>query len=148
MGQPSELRKVRIDELHVNPDLTPKEDPTLTHLMQDAFEGRVPLFYAEVPLALCVPSDPDYRPDRHPAIEAAIRLAMENWQKQKPVSLLVYQRGVWFVVSDDYPALFAYLRGLPEYVPCWVLGKPDSPVVKNVQGPIPIEDARRILTGG
>ena len=147
MGQPCDPRKVRIDELHLIPDLTPKDD-RLTHLMQEAYEGRVPLFYAEVPLALCVPGDLDCRPDLHPAGKAAIRLAMENWRKQKPVSLLVYPRGVWFVVSDDYPALFACLRGLPEYVPCWVLGKPDSPVVKNVQGPIPIEDARRILTGG
>jgi hypothetical protein len=72
MGPPSEQRKVRIDELHLHPDLTPKEDPTLTHLMQEAYEGRVPVYYAEVPLALCVPGDPDYRPDLHPAGEAAI----------------------------------------------------------------------------
>jgi len=145
-GQPNEVKRVRVEGLQVDPALTPL-DPTLQGLMQEAFEGRVPLYRAEVPLALCVPGDPDCRPDLHPAGIAAIRLTIENWRNKRFAYLLVYPRGVWFVVSDDYPQLFAYLSVQADYVPCWVLGKPDNPLVKNVQGPIRHDDVRRILTG-
>ena len=144
----SESKKIRVDQIHLNPELTPPVDPILARLMQEAIEGRVPVYFAEVPLVLCVPYDPDYRPDLHPVGNAVIRQTMEDWQKQKFTNLLVYPRGVWFVVSDDYIQLFAALRGRPDCVPCWVLGKPENPFVENVQGPIRLEDVRRVLIGG
>ena len=59
--------------------------------------------------------------------------------------LFVYQRGKWFVVSDDYIVLFAALNGLPDYVPCWVLGKPDGDLVRDVQGTVASKDVAQLL---
>lgn len=52
--------------------------------------------------------------------------------------------GTWFIVSDDYIPLFAALTGLPDYVPCRVLGKPDSTLLRNVQGPIDPEEVPKL----
>ncbi len=60
---------------------------------------------------------------------------IEEWSNGQVQKLFVYQRGKWFVVSDDYIVLFAALNGLPDYVPCWVLGKPEGDLVRDVQGP-------------
>jgi hypothetical protein len=41
--------------------------------------------------------------------------------------------------------LFAALNGLPGYVPCWVLGKPESDLVRDVQGPVPSSKVARLM---
>jgi hypothetical protein len=127
------------------PDLTPKHDERFSELLQGAVSGDVPVYFAAVPLAICVPFDPDYRPDLHPVGEQAISQMIEACRRGQFQKLSVYQRGKCFVVSDDYIPLFAALRGQPDYVPCWVLGKPDSGFVRDVQGPIAPGDIPKLL---
>lgn len=67
------------------------------------------------------------------------------WSNGQFQNLFVYQRGKSFVVSDDYIPLFAALRGRPDYVPCWVFGRPDSDVARDVQGPIVQDDVLKTL---
>jgi len=141
-------KRIRVDDLHFHPDLTPKLDELLILLMDDAVTGDVPVYFAAVPLSLCIPFDPDYRPDLHPVGAKAIEAVSAAWQQGEFRQLIVYPRGVWFVVSDNYIALFAALRGQPDYVPCWVLGKPEGDLVKDVQGPIePSEVAKALGIG-
>ncbi len=123
----------------------PKHDERLISLMEQAVTGKLPVYFAAVPLCRIVPFDPDYRPDLHPAGAAAIASVSEDWRQGRFRNLWVYQRGAWFVVSDDYIPLFAALGGRPEHVPCWVLGVPDSGLAKDVQGPISQADVRRML---
>ena len=59
--------------------------------------------------------------------------------------MFVYQRGKWFVVSDDYIVLFAAPAGFARVQLSWVLGKPDGDVVRDVQGPIALIDVARLL---
>jgi hypothetical protein len=137
--------KVPAKDIHSLPNLTPKHDERFSALLTGAVSGEVPVYFAAVPLAICVPFDPDYRPDLHPVGEQAISQMIEAGIRGQFQKLFVYQRGKWFVVSDDYITLFAALRGQPDYVPCWVLGKPDSGLVRDVQGPIASGDVPKLL---
>ena len=128
-----------------HPALTPRDDPSLTHLMEQALRGNLPVYFAIVPIGLLVPFDIDYRPDLHPAGKQLIDRAFEDGQQGKHHYVIVYQRGIWFVTSDDYPYVFAYMRGRPDYVPCWVLGKPESDLVKDIQGPVDPNGLRAIF---
>lgn len=132
--------KVKVSDIHSLPDLTPKHDDRFSALFKGAVSGEVPIYFAAVPLAICVPFDLDYRPDLHRLGGQVITQVFDAWSNGQFQSLIVYQRGKWFVVSDDYIPLFATLRGRPDYVPCWVLGKPDSDLVRDVQGPILSKD--------
>ncbi len=75
----------------------------------------------------------------------AIAQVFGAWSNGQFRNLFVYQRGKSFVVSDDYIPLFAALRGRPDYVPCWVFGRPDSDLARDVQGPIVQDDVLKIL---
>jgi hypothetical protein len=134
-----------LSEIHTIPELTPKRDQRLSELMEGALQGKVRVYFAAVPLALCVPFDLDYRPDQHPIGASAIRETSEQWGKGQFQNLLTYQRGAWFVIADDYIPLFSALSGMPDYVPCWVLGEPDSDYVKDVQGPLALGDVPGIF---
>ena len=140
-----EYKRVKVADLHFLPDLTPKHDERFSALLDGAVSGDVPVYLAAVPLAICVPFDLDYRPDLHPVGKQAISQMIDDWSKGQFQNLFVYQRGKRFVVSDDYIQLFAALRGQPDYVPCWVLGKPDSDLVRDVQGPIAPNDVPKLL---
>lgn len=137
--------KVSPRDTHVLPGLTPKADPEFDHKLDQALEGTLPVYFGAVPLACCIPSDPDYRPDLHPLGEAALLQYGQMAGKGKHQYLWVYQRGVWFVVADNYIPLFAALRGLPDYVPSMILGKPVGDLVKDLQGPITHDEVRQML---
>jgi len=136
---------VKTSDIHFLPGLIPKHDERFSALLTGAVSGDVLIYFAAVPLALCVPFDLDYRPDLHPLGRQAIAQAFGAWSNGKFQTLLVYQRGKSFVVSDDYIPLFAALRGQPDCVPCWIFGKPDGDLARDVQGPIAQEDVREIL---
>jgi len=136
---------IATSDLHVLPELSPKPDERFSTLLSEAVSGEMQVFYAAVPLALCVPFDLDYRPDLHPVGAMAIKQTAEEWSSGRFQNMFVYQRGKWFVVSDDYVVLFAALSGLPDYLPCWVLGKPEGDLVRDVQGPIAANDVARLL---
>lgn len=143
--KPSNQATIAVSDIHSLPDLTPKADDRFSALLQGAVSGDVPVYFAAVPLALCVPFDLDYRPDLHPVGAMAVSEMTEAGSNGQVQKLFVYQRGKWFVVSDDYIVLFAALNGLPDYVPCWVLGKPEGDLVRDVQGPIASNDVARLL---
>jgi hypothetical protein len=145
MADSNDIRPVPLKELQPHPELTPKRDDTFMQLAEKAIKGEVPLYFAAVPLAHCVPFDMDYRPDRHPVGKKAIQSAAHDGAKGNFTKMIVYPRGAWFVVADDYIPLFAALLGNPDYVPCWVLGKPDADYAKDIQGPIDGEEVREIF---
>jgi len=137
--------KVNLGDVHALPGLTPKPDVAFESRLDLALSGQLPVYFGAVPLALCVPSDLDYRPDLHPVGAAAIEKYGQLASAGRNQYLWVYQRGVWFVVADDYIPFFAALRGLPDYLPCMILGKPTGDMVKDVQGPLKHADVRRLL---
>ena len=137
--------RIPIDEVQTLPGLEPKHDNTFLRLAGDALEGAVPVYFATVPLGLCVPFDLDYRPDVHPIGKTVIEHFTEQAKRHNFQPMIAYPRGKWFVIADDYGPLFAALAGRPDYVPCFILGKPENDLIKDVQGPLDSESVRRIL---
>ena len=143
----SKPQRVRVDSLKSDPATAPKSDETLLRLIHEAVEGKVPVYVAIVPLVRCRQFDLDYGPERHPDI-AALTQATAKQLDEKPPSILVYPRGQWFVVSDDYPTLFAYQRSEWTYVAAIVLGRPEGEGVEIVRGPLSAEEAKAAIFGG
>jgi hypothetical protein len=129
----------------IDPSLQPKSDPEWARLAEGAFSGEVPVYFAAVPLILCVPFDLDYRPDLHPSGAQAIRMFVEMAKRQEFQNLIVYPRGKWFVISDNYIELFAALDGKPDFLPCFIMGKPENEMVQDIQGPIDLKDIRKVF---
>ncbi len=116
-------------------------------LLEKAVRGEVFVYYAGVPLCLCVPFDQDFRPDLTETGKKVLPAVLEEGRNNRLHPMWVYQRGWWFVVSDDYLVLWAATYGMPDLVPCMVLGKPDHPLLKTVQGPIDTDAVRKLLLG-
>jgi len=148
MSDEAKRRVVRVptERLGTIPDLVPKRDDTFVRLLVEAVGGKVPVYLAAVPLASCVAYDLDYRPDLHPIGAAAIQSVLED--AKLSAAMIAYPRGKWFVIADDYIRLFAAQRGRRESVICWILGKPDNELVRDLRGPIALEDVPKALGMG
>lgn len=140
-------RKERMDseESEALAGLRPLYDPVFAHLLEGAVRGVVPVYYAALPPSLIAPFDRDYSPSKHPLGEETIQQVMTAWRQGQVERAWVYEKGEHFVLSDDYIVLEAVRRGNPDYMPCWILGKPGHPDAKDVQGPISASDVSRLL---
>jgi hypothetical protein len=125
--------------------LRPLYDPVLSYLLEGAHKGSVDVYFAAVPLALIRPFDPDYDPTKHPVGEAAVRELMSQWSTGNFQQSWVYEKGQAFILSDDYIVWEAAKRGLPDFIPCWVLGRPTNSELRDVQGPIASQEISRLL---
>jgi hypothetical protein len=137
--------KVPLKNIISDNKLRPPDDPVFSYLLEDAVKGRIPVYYAAVPLELVRPFAPDFHPEEHPIGKQAMQAIFDNWQSGKFIPMWVYPRNDNFIMSDDYITYAAALKGQPDYVPCWVLGDPKLPGVKDIQGPIKTEDILKIL---
>src|SRR5260370_30326963 len=133
------IAKIKVSDLKIDSSLQPKSDPEWLRLADGALKAQVPVYFAAVPLILCVPFDLDYRPDVHPVGQQAIRAFVEMADRQEFQNLIVYPRGKWFMISDHYIELFAALEAKPDFLPCFIMGKRvtnsispgDPPIAQN-----------------
>ena len=132
-----------ISKITINPTLQPRHDSEWDRLFDAGLKGELPVYFAGVPPILCIPFDLDYRPDLHPIGAKSIQAAIDAAKANDFQNLIVYPRGRWFIISDDYIPLFAALQGRPDYLPCFVLGKPKNDMLVSVQGPIARRDLRK-----
>jgi len=139
------VKYVNPKDLKIDPRLNPKIDEVFVDLVKKALTGEVLVYFGAVPTVLCVPYDLDFRPDKHEIAKQLIDKYTEDNDNNEFHHLMVYPRGIWFIVPDDYIELFATFKGLPAYVPCWIFGKTDNEYVKDIQGPIHPENVRKLL---
>ena len=127
------IKYIDPDSIKVNPTLRPNYDNRFTEYYGEAIEGKIPVYYANVPVPLLIPFDPDYRPDKHPIGMKSIEAMQKRWEQQNFNAIYAYQRGFWFVVSDDYISLFAAMMHNYETVVCLVMGELNHPQVTEFQ---------------
>ena len=140
-------RKDRMDhtEIEALAGLRPLFDPVFDHLCRGAYKGLIDVYFAAVPIALIRPFDPDYDPGKHPIGKKAIAEVVAQWNEGILPQCCVYQKGDEFILSDDYLIWEAAKFGQPDFVPCWILGKPSSSDLRDVQGPIDQHDVPGLL---
>ena len=136
---------VPVDKVGTLEGLKPLKDDVFSYLLERAAAGEADVYFAAVPMGLVDPFDTEYRPQDHPIGAAAIDQIFKAWQAGEYQPCWVYPRNGRFILSDDYISFAAALRGDPESLPCWVIGLPEHPDVKDVQGPIELGDVRELL---
>jgi len=127
------------------PALVPPTDLIFNYLLEEAVTGRVPVYFAAIPLTMVWPFAPDFQVENHPIGKQMVDALFAEGCKGNLQRMWVYPRDQHFVASDDYATLAAARRGDPDFVPCWVLGNPHLLGVEQIQGPIRLEDVRRLL---
>ena len=140
-----EIKHIPPASILVHPQMNPAADSHLLDLMEKAKNDSIAVYFGAVPLSAIVPFDKSYLPNTFPPFEAAIVAVTNDWRHGRFHYIWVYQAGHQFVMSDDYVTYAAALRGQPDYLPCWILGKPQHDAVKDVQGPLDASAVRRAL---
>ena len=143
--KPPRQETVKLSDIGTIEELTPARDEVLLYLWKQALDAKVPVYYAAVPMHLIQPFQKDYDPRKHPAGRAAIQAITDAWRKNEFQCVWLYPRGDKFILSDDYIIYFAALAGKPDFLPCWILGHPDHPEIKDIQGPISPDNVRKLL---
>ena len=145
MGELGPVKRVKVEDLHVLPDLQPPKDEVFASLLGQAIGGQLDVYYAAIPLKLVEPFSKNYDPRKHPVGQQAIDAFFQAWQKNEFQISWVYPKGEKFILSDDYIIYYAALKGQPDYLPCCVLGNASHPEIKDVQGPLTPEKIRHLL---
>ena len=147
-----QLVSVPIDQIKIDEAVCGPLDLVLQYLMDQVYDGMCPLYFAQVPAALIVPYADCTKGEGPQKYDAAFRFFASQWAAQisdgSGPSILVYPLKQSYISSDDYQALYAYKKLGVETIPCWILGSPGIPGTLDIQGPAPVELARRIITGG
>lgn len=132
----------------INPNLLdpggrfkPPSDEIFDTLFALAIQGDLNVYYGAVPLGLVRPFSDTFKFAQLPGGAQIIDSIISEALRGNFAKLWVYEKDGVFIMSDDYATYEASLQGQPDYVPCWVLGKPRNPLVKHVQGPVDARDA-------
>ena len=132
-------------KLSINPQWVPPDDPVFQHLLQEAVDGRLPVYFAAVPLSRLRRHSPSFHPELTHGGSDVVSQIMARWHAGDFAKIWVYPAGQQFVVADDYFVLAAAEKGQPDFLPCWILGNVPEGYAKDVQGPIPVDWVRKTL---
>jgi hypothetical protein len=137
----AEPMRMAVDSLIVDNQFKPPHDEVFDTLFGLAMQGDLMVYFAAVPLRLIKPFSKEFKVASIPNGQQIIDSIFEEAVRGKHQQIWVYEKGDHFVMSDDYLIYEACLRGQPDFVGCWVLGRPRNPLAKQVQGPV---DARQV----
>ena len=139
---------IKREDIDVLAGLRPAEDLVFQHLLGEALQGRVPVYRVAVPLQLIEVHDRNYHPENHPVGRAAIERAYQQGLAGELSVFWLYPRGDKYVLSDNYIAYAAALRGKPDLVRSLVLGEVCLPGARTLKGPLSVQEIRDSLGWG
>jgi hypothetical protein len=119
----------------------PPHDEIFDMLFGLAMHGDLSVFFGAIPLQLIRPFSDEFKFASIPNGPEIITAIVDEALNGNFPRLRVYEKGEYFVMSDNYPGYEACIQGQPDFVPCWILGRPRNSLVEQVQGPV---DARRV----
>jgi hypothetical protein len=132
-------------DLKPYPGTKPPDDPVFKYLLQEGVFGNLPIYYAEISRKRVERFDPAFRPEQTEIGRSVVRRIMEDWQRGHFAVIWVYPKGDRFVSADDYLVLAAADAGEPDFLPCYVLGRPSDSAANNIQGPLDQAKMRKKL---
>ncbi|HRK21526.1 MAG TPA: hypothetical protein PLX06_06950 [Fimbriimonadaceae bacterium] len=138
---------VEIESLTVDPDLVPPTDERFQELLEECIAGTCPMYWAWIPTRFLIPSFPTFRPETKPTLISVIEALRIDIRNRRVSTIYTYSIGQWFVVSDDYPQMYAaMLENIPE-VPSYILGEPINPRTRDLRR-IPPDEVMIAIAGG
>jgi hypothetical protein len=135
-------------EIQALAGLQPLFDPVFDHLLENAIQGRVEVYWATVPVQIIRPYDPDYDPTKHPVGRLGVDAFDRAWRLGNSTPVWLYQKGSEFVLSDDYVVWEAVKALHVESVPALILGKPVHEGLRDIVGPLDQAAVRNALGWG
>jgi hypothetical protein len=132
-----------------NPTAPPK-DERFSSLLNEAYDGRCPLYQADVPLSLIRTYEEHAGITRSPVRAEFIETVSSQLAREIETDgdypwIHVYPLDSYYVASDDYCSLAAYQRLNAPEVKCIVYGFPSVPGTRNVRGPAPQPQVYKVL---
>jgi len=137
----SEQSRIDPKTIVLDNQFKPPSDDTFDTLFTLAIQGDLNVYFGVVPLGLIKPFSDTFKFAQAPNGQEIIDSIVAEALRGNFAKIWIYEKGDLFVMSDDYATYEACLQGQPDYVPCWVLGRPRNTLVKNVQGPVDAREA-------
>lgn len=126
----------------------PADDLVFQYLLEQAVEGKVPVYGIVVDVARLVPFAEEHRPEESEDGRKIVQSMIREWQAGKHVQPWVYPRVGEFVVADDYFVLAMSKSGRLQTIGCLCLGEPDRATLHDCQGPLGVDYVRKALGVG
>jgi hypothetical protein len=127
-------------------EFKPPHDEIFDMLFGLAMHGDLSVFFGAIPLQLIRPFSDEFKFASIPNGPEIITAIVDEALNGNLPRLWVYEKGEYFVMSDNYPGYEACIQGQPDFVPCWILGRP-----RNSKSDIPFHPIRKTpssWTGG
>jgi hypothetical protein len=129
-----------------SPDLKrfePRSDPIFLYLLEEAWNGSIPVYAAEVPLKAVRRADPFWAPENSPDGIRAMKAVMAQIGAGRDFRPWVYPKKNKLIVSDSYFVLACFEMLKPETIRVWHLGIPA--VELPAHGPLASTRVRELI---
>lgn len=133
------------NDVSIIPELVPPHDPKFALLVEGALLANVDVYYAAVRPSDIVPFSSSFDPEAHPVGRRAVQDVINRWRNNEFAVIWLYDEGAHFITSDDYVVWAAVRRGQPDYVPAYLLGRPEGAPATDLQGPLTLQAVKKAL---
>ncbi len=129
------VEHVRLDEITVDECFAPPIDQLFVEKYIRFKEGSLPAYVCKIPIVYVKPLSLTYYPEEWPPFLPFIETCKNKIKEKDYPVIWVYQQGRFFVMSDDYPAYYAYIELEHPFIVARCLGKPEHPAIRQLHGP-------------
>lgn len=116
---------MKLSDIKINKQIP--EDKDFSKKYDEVLRGIRPYYIATIKAAGIKPFS-NYKPEPSSAMNIHIFNSLKN---NNPTRIHVYQKGDYFIMSDDYTTYYVYLALELEEIPCVVMGDPTGKYVVN-----------------
>jgi len=130
------IKLIHVKDIKPYPGMEPHTDSKFIKLFKLAITGKIPTYFAKIPIHLIQLFDQSFLPKTQPGREKAIRHHGYSIDQQEGPAVWVYPKDGMFILSDDYFAYQAYRATNAEFLPCFIMGNAPMTGLETVEGPL------------